>query len=136
MPTIIFKNNHFKVSLEHNLLFEIETFKKHSIGDEEKVEMKTHCTLGNKVTFENITSSFYYNKNSTLRNATIFGKNTYGKTEKVENSFYIRHYEKLIQMRNTYATLAREQRYENSALENRQKKKIIYYCKSKNLMAY
>ena len=97
MPTIIFKNNHFKVSLEHNLLFEIETFKKHSIGDEE-VEMQMHCTLGDKVTFENITSSFYYNKNFTLQNATIFRKNTYGKTEKVENSFYIRHYEKLIHM--------------------------------------
>ena len=34
------------------------------------------------------------------------------------------------------ATLAREQRNGNSALENRQKKTIIYYCKSKNLMAY
>ena len=83
------------------------------------------------MTFENITSSFYYNKNSTLQNATIFGKNTYGKTEKVENSFYIRHYEKLIQMRNTYATLAREQHYENSALENRQKRKLFITAKAK-----
>ena len=85
--------------------------------------MLKHCMLGNKAMTQKYYIILLFHGNSTMRNETIVGNNIYGKTEKMKNSFYIRNNDKLIQTRNTYATLAREQNYENSSFKNREKMK-------------